>query len=187
MQSDNACACFVRVGRCRFGSILGSILESFWEPSSLLYSFLVARVAKTGSQKRGNKKKMKTDLTGTHEEMRATGPGALETVKLGDNQTVQLSLQYSALEALHFVLVARWRILMCGALPPTLSKIYTQFAMRFNGVMDEDICYTKPHPRIRQPSLKKSNLVESLESRFPLSGLTREEGNLPCWDSYIAA
>ncbi len=53
MQSDNACACFVRVGRCRFGSILGSILESFWEPSSLLYSFLVARVAKTGAQKRG--------------------------------------------------------------------------------------------------------------------------------------
>ncbi len=29
MQSDNACACFVRVGRRRFNSILGSILESF--------------------------------------------------------------------------------------------------------------------------------------------------------------
>ena len=68
---------------------------------------------------------------------------------------------------------------MCGALPPTLSKRYTQFAMRFNGVMDEDNCYTKPHPRIRQPSLKKSNPVESRESRFPRSGLTREEGNLP--------
>ncbi len=53
MQSDNACACFVRVGRCRFGSILGSILETFGGPSSLLYSFLVAQVAKTGSQKRG--------------------------------------------------------------------------------------------------------------------------------------
>ena len=51
MQSDNACACFVRVGRCRFGSILGSILESLWEPSSLLYSFLVARVAETGPPK----------------------------------------------------------------------------------------------------------------------------------------
>ena len=36
-----------------FGSMLGSSLESFWGPSSLLYSFLVARVAKTGSQKRG--------------------------------------------------------------------------------------------------------------------------------------
>ena len=47
MQSDRACACFVRVGRCRLGSILGSILESFWEPSSPLYSFLVALVAKT--------------------------------------------------------------------------------------------------------------------------------------------
>ena len=47
MQSDHACACFVRVGRCRLGSILGSILESFWEPSSPLYSFLVALVAKT--------------------------------------------------------------------------------------------------------------------------------------------
>ena len=30
MQSDNACVCFVRVGCCRFGSILDSILESFW-------------------------------------------------------------------------------------------------------------------------------------------------------------
>ena len=35
--------------------------------------------------------------------MQVTGPGALETVKLSDNQTVQLSLQYSALETLHFV------------------------------------------------------------------------------------
>jgi hypothetical protein len=47
MQSVHAGACFVRVGRCRFGSFLGSILESFWEPSSPLYSFLVALVAKT--------------------------------------------------------------------------------------------------------------------------------------------
>ncbi len=51
MQSDDACACFVRVGRCRLGSILGSMFESFWEPSSPLYSFLVALVAKT-AQKR---------------------------------------------------------------------------------------------------------------------------------------
>ncbi len=27
MQSDHACACFVRVGHCRLGSILGSILR----------------------------------------------------------------------------------------------------------------------------------------------------------------
>ncbi len=45
MQSDHACACFVRIGRCCLGSILGSIWESFWEPSSPLYSFLVALVA----------------------------------------------------------------------------------------------------------------------------------------------
>ena len=32
MQSDDACACFVRVGRFCLGSILGSILESFCEP-----------------------------------------------------------------------------------------------------------------------------------------------------------
>ncbi len=51
MQSDNACACFVRVGRCRFGSILDSILESFWEPKSPLYSFLVDLRCKLGAQK----------------------------------------------------------------------------------------------------------------------------------------
>ena len=39
MQSVDACACFVRVGRCCLGSILGSILESFWEPGGPLYSF----------------------------------------------------------------------------------------------------------------------------------------------------
>ena len=49
--SAHASACFVRVHRCRLGSILGSILESFWEPSLLLYSFLVALVAETGSKK----------------------------------------------------------------------------------------------------------------------------------------
>ena len=59
IQSDHASACFVRVGRCRLGSILGSILESFWEPSSLLYSFSVARVAETGSQQRVTKTKDK--------------------------------------------------------------------------------------------------------------------------------
>ena len=53
MRSAHAGACFVRVGARHFGSILGSILESFWEPSSPLYSFWVAMVAKTGSQKRG--------------------------------------------------------------------------------------------------------------------------------------
>ena len=45
MQSVHACACFVRIGRCCLGSILGSIWESFWEASSPLYSFLVALVA----------------------------------------------------------------------------------------------------------------------------------------------
>ena len=41
MRSAHAGACFVRVGPCHVGSILGSILESFREPSSPLYSFLV--------------------------------------------------------------------------------------------------------------------------------------------------
>ena len=59
MQSDHASACFVRVGRWRLGSILGSILESFWEPSSLLYSFLGALAAETGSQQRVKKRKAK--------------------------------------------------------------------------------------------------------------------------------
>ena len=39
MQSVHACACFVRVGHCCFGSILGSILEYFWEPGGQLCSF----------------------------------------------------------------------------------------------------------------------------------------------------
>ncbi len=51
MQSDHAVACFVRVGRRRRGSILGSILESFREPSWPLYSFLVDLVAKMGLKK----------------------------------------------------------------------------------------------------------------------------------------
>ena len=59
MRSAHAGACFVRVGPRRVGSILGSILESFWEPSSPLYSLWVALVAKTGSQKRGSKKEPK--------------------------------------------------------------------------------------------------------------------------------
>ena len=54
--SAHAGACFVRVGRCRLGSILGSILESFWGPSSPLYSFVGARVAETGSKKKHRKK-----------------------------------------------------------------------------------------------------------------------------------
>ncbi len=40
MQSDDACACFVRVGRRHRGSIWGSILEPFWAPKSLLYYLL---------------------------------------------------------------------------------------------------------------------------------------------------
>ncbi len=53
MRSAHAGACFVRVGPRRVGSILGSILEAFWEPSSPLYSLWVALVAKRGTQKRG--------------------------------------------------------------------------------------------------------------------------------------
>ena len=53
MRSAHAGACFVRVGPRRFGSVL----ESFWEPSAPLYSFLVARVTKTGSQREGKKQR----------------------------------------------------------------------------------------------------------------------------------
>ncbi len=42
MQSVHAGTCFVRVGRCRLGSILTSMLGSFWEPSPPLYSTLKA-------------------------------------------------------------------------------------------------------------------------------------------------
>ncbi len=58
--SAHAGACFVRVGRGRLDSLLGSILESFWGPSSPLYSFLVdlgcKLVEKKGSQKKTVKK-----------------------------------------------------------------------------------------------------------------------------------
>ncbi len=49
MQSDHACACFVRVGRWCLGSILGSILESFWEPRGRLCSFWGDFIAKNAS------------------------------------------------------------------------------------------------------------------------------------------
>ena len=51
MQSAHAGACFVRVGSCRLGTILGSILGAFWEPRSPLYSFLVDLGCKLGAQK----------------------------------------------------------------------------------------------------------------------------------------
>ncbi len=51
MRSDHACACFVRVGRPRRGSIWSSILVAFCEPSSPQYSILVALIAKTGFKK----------------------------------------------------------------------------------------------------------------------------------------
>ena len=92
MQSDNACACFVRVGCCRFGSILGSILESFWGPSSLLYSFLVAQVAKTGSQKRGQnivKKGLQKVMRG-HATNRSGRPYNT-TMRQSNCQTISLS------------------------------------------------------------------------------------------------
>ena len=42
VRSVHAGACFVRVGSPRFGSILTSIFEPFWEPSWPLYCFWVA-------------------------------------------------------------------------------------------------------------------------------------------------
>ena len=60
MQSDNACACFVRVGRCHFGSILGSILEPFKEAkfaTILLLGGPGAQNRLTKERKKGIKKK----------------------------------------------------------------------------------------------------------------------------------
>ena len=51
MRSAHAGACFVRVGSCRLGSVLGSILGAFWEPRSPLYSLLVDLGCKLGAQK----------------------------------------------------------------------------------------------------------------------------------------
>ncbi len=51
MQSAHAGACFVRVGTCRPGTVLGSILGAFWEPKSALYSVLVDLGCKLGAQK----------------------------------------------------------------------------------------------------------------------------------------
>ena len=51
MRSAHAGVCFVRVGSCRLGSVLGSILGAFWEPRSPLYSLLVDLGCKLGAQK----------------------------------------------------------------------------------------------------------------------------------------
>ena len=51
MQSAHAGACFVRVGTCRPGTVLGSILGAFWEPKSALYSVWVDLGCKLGAQK----------------------------------------------------------------------------------------------------------------------------------------
>ena len=51
MQSVHAGTCLLRVGPCRLGSILGTISDPFWGPSSLLYSLVGARGAETGPQK----------------------------------------------------------------------------------------------------------------------------------------
>ena len=114
MQSDNACACFVRVGRCRFGSILGShfgvILGAKFATILLLGRPGGPNRLTKERLKKSKQKITKTDLTRRYEELQLTDPGALETVKLSDNQTVQMSLQYWAPETLHFVLKARWRI-----------------------------------------------------------------------------
>ncbi len=56
--SAHAGVCFVRVGRGRLDSLLGSILESFWGPSSPLYSFFVDLGCKL-VEKRGVKKDRK--------------------------------------------------------------------------------------------------------------------------------
>ncbi len=55
-----------------FGSILGSILESFWGPSSSLYSFLGAGVHKKGLQKEGSKNSAKKVM---RVMVRWSGPG----------------------------------------------------------------------------------------------------------------
>ena len=47
----HAGACFMRVGTCRPGTVLGSILGAFWESKSALYSFLVDLGCKLGAQK----------------------------------------------------------------------------------------------------------------------------------------
>ena len=59
--SAHAGACFVRVGRGRLDSLLGSILESFWGPSSPLYSFLVDLGCKL-VEKKGSQKKAETQI-----------------------------------------------------------------------------------------------------------------------------
>ena len=46
MQSDHACACFVRVGRCCLGSVLGSILSCFGRPQASIFVFLFGSVSK---------------------------------------------------------------------------------------------------------------------------------------------
>ncbi len=51
MQSAHAGACFVRVGSCRPGSVVGSILGAFWEPKSPLYSFVVDLGCKLDAKK----------------------------------------------------------------------------------------------------------------------------------------
>ncbi len=51
MQSVHAGTCLLRVGPCRRGSILGTISDPFWRPSSLLYSFVGARGAEPGPLK----------------------------------------------------------------------------------------------------------------------------------------
>ncbi len=122
MRSAHAGACFVRVGRCRFGSILGSILESFWESSSPLYSFWGARVATTGSQKRGSKRDEESDENrpyGTSRDVTGTGSGGPKTINPG-HRNQEPGKQVWALETLHYVLWAWWRISSCFANPATV-------------------------------------------------------------------
>ena len=51
MQSVHAGTCLLRVGPCRRGSMLGTILDPFWGPGSLLSSLVGARWAETGPLK----------------------------------------------------------------------------------------------------------------------------------------
>ena len=113
-----SCLCMFREGRPllpwlhfgHFGVILGAKFATI-----LLLGRPGGQNTLTKERLTKSLKIMKTDLTGAHgscgKQVRAPLQYNNETVKLSDNQTVQLSLHYWAPETLHFVLKARWRIL----------------------------------------------------------------------------
>ena len=88
------CLCMFRKGRplslwlhfgLHFGVILGAKFATI-----LLFGRPGGQNRLTKERQKKYNKYVKTGLTGAHGEMQLTGPGALETVKLGDNQTVQM-------------------------------------------------------------------------------------------------